>query len=247
MARTTGRPRGGNWTQRLLIGAVVAAIALVWASPAGAHVTVQPPEAQAGGFTKLTFRVPNERPDAATVSLRVSMPTDHPIANVSVKPKAGWQYELVETTLDTPIEVHGEPVSEVVSEVSWTGGQIQPGEFEEFELSVGPLPEGVDVLYFPTIQVYASGEQVDWIQVPQSPDEELERPAPKLTLETAGDDDATSDSASTGGSGAEVAAASSTSDDGGSDTLAIVALVIALAAVVLALAGIAMGRRSTSA
>jgi uncharacterized protein len=56
---------------------------------ASAHVSVQPPEAEQGGFVKLTFRVPNELPDANTVGLRVRLPQDAPFTSVSVKPKAG--------------------------------------------------------------------------------------------------------------------------------------------------------------
>jgi uncharacterized protein YcnI len=233
---------------KLVVAVALVALVVLTASPASAHVTVQPPEATAGGFAKLTFRVPNERPDSGTVGLRVSLPTDHPIANVSVKPKQGWTAAVVPTTLSTPIEVHGEPVTEVVSEVSWSGGEIKPGEFDEFEISVGPLPEGVDELYFPAIQVYASGEEVSWIQVPEAgSDEELDRPAPKLTLEPAEEDGhgggASAEAASADGS--ETASASS--DAAGSDSddaLAIAALVIALAALVLAIGGIVVARGS---
>ena len=41
---------------------------------AGAHVTLQPTEAPAGGFARLDVRVPNERDDAATRKVAVQMP-----------------------------------------------------------------------------------------------------------------------------------------------------------------------------
>ena len=41
---------------------------LMAAAPASAHVTVNP-AAEPGSYAKLTFRVPNERPDSATVKL----------------------------------------------------------------------------------------------------------------------------------------------------------------------------------
>ena len=66
-----------------------AASLLLLATPALAHVTVQGPGATQGGFTKLTFRVPTEKP-VATTKLEIQFPADAPLAFVSIKPHAGW-------------------------------------------------------------------------------------------------------------------------------------------------------------
>jgi uncharacterized protein YcnI len=234
-----------------LVGGALLAVLLAVA-PATAHVTVQPPEAEQGSFAKLTFRVPNERPDAATVGLRVQLPQDHPFTSVSVKPKQGWTVEVTERTLDTPLDNHGTPVSEVASEITWSGGQIQAGEFDEFEISVGRMPTDVDTLYFPAIQVYENGEEVSWIEIPSTPDEEPENPAPALTLTPASGDGhggATAVSASGDGSssGDESAAADSDHDDSSSDGLAIAALVVGGIAIVLSVIALAAGRRGARA
>ena len=55
------------------IGATVAAI-LALPAVAQAHVTVQPGTAEGGGFSVVAFRVPNERDDASTTQLRVTLP-----------------------------------------------------------------------------------------------------------------------------------------------------------------------------
>ena len=60
------------------------------AGAASAHVTVNPGSAEQGGFTKVAFRVPNERDDAGTTKVQVDLPMDHPIAFVSVRPVPGW-------------------------------------------------------------------------------------------------------------------------------------------------------------
>jgi uncharacterized protein YcnI len=133
--------------------AAVAAVALVVAAPmAAAHVTVNPGEAPKGGYAALTFRVPTERDDANTTKLEVTFPTDTPIANVRVQPKPGWRYSIERTTLDEPIDNHGEEVTEVVSKITWTGGEIGPTEFDEFGVSVGPLPTDVEQILFPSLQ-----------------------------------------------------------------------------------------------
>ncbi len=229
-----------------LVGGTLLAVLLAVA-PAAAHVSVQPPEAEQGSFAKLTFRVPNERPDSATVGLRVQLPQDHPFTSVSVKPKQGWNVEVTERTLDTPLDNHGTPVTEVASEVSWSGGQIQAGEFDEFEISVGRMPTDVDTLYFPAIQIYDNGEEVSWIEIPTTPGEEPENPAPALTLTPASEDDhgaATAVSAS--GSGDEQASADDDHDDS-SNGLAIAALVVGGVAIVLSVIALAAGRRSPGA
>jgi uncharacterized protein YcnI len=161
-----------------------AAVALVAAAPmAAAHVTVNPGEAEKGGYAALAFRVPNERDDAGTTTLEVNLPEDHPISSVRVKPKPGWEYTVEMRTLDEPIDSHGREITEVVSKVTWTGGPIAPGEYEEFEVSAGPLPDDADVLLFPSIQTYEGGEVVRWIDEPAAEgDEEPEHPAPTLTL-----------------------------------------------------------------
>lgn len=169
--------------QRVTRTLAVAAVALLALAPvAAAHVTVNPGEAPKGGFAALTFRVPNERPDSGTVSLEVNLPQDHPISSVSVKPTPGWEHAIEVRTLDEPIESHGEQITEVVSSITWTGGTVNPGEFQEFSISAGPLPEDADQLLFPSIQTYASGEVVRWIDEPTDDGEEPEHPAPLLTL-----------------------------------------------------------------
>jgi uncharacterized protein YcnI len=127
--------------------------------PALAHVTVQPNEAATGSFSRFVVRVPNERDDANTTRVEVQLP---PLAFVSFQPKAGWERTVTMRTLDEPMEVFGEELTEVVGTVVWEGGSIAPGEFEEFGFSAR-MPEDVNVLEFPAVQTYDSGEEVRWV------------------------------------------------------------------------------------
>ena len=214
--------------------AAAAAVALVVAAPmAAAHVTVNPGEAPKGGYAALTFRVPTERDDANTTRVEVNFPTDTPIANVRVQPHPGWQYRIERTRLDEPIDNHGEEISEVVSKITWTGGEIGPTEYDEFGVSVGPLPTDVDQILFPAIQTYDSGEVVRWIDEPAADgEEEPENPAPALTLVDEEEDGGTPASASASGSGDEAASGltvenAATQDDvDGASTMGIVGIVV---------------------
>ena len=76
------------------IPSCVAALAalLVLAPVAGAHVTLQPEEAPAGGFTRLDVRVPNERDGADTTKVEVQFPPG--FLFVSTEPVPGWSAEI---------------------------------------------------------------------------------------------------------------------------------------------------------
>jgi uncharacterized protein YcnI len=156
------------------------------ATSAFAHVTVNPREAAQGRYAKLAFRVPNERDGLNTTKLEVNFPTDHPLASVSVRPHAGWTYSVVKAKLATPIKSDDGEISEGVSKVTWTGGAIKPGEFDEFEVSVGPLPDDVDSLTFKALQTYSDGEVVRWIEEAPAGGGEVDHPAPVLKLTKAG-------------------------------------------------------------
>jgi uncharacterized protein YcnI len=169
--------------KRTVLVTLAAGAALVLpATSAFAHVTVNPKEATQGRYAKLAFRVPNERDNASTTKLEINFPADHPLASVSVRPQPGWKYEVERITLATPIKVHDNEISETVSKITWTGGAIKPNEFNEFEVSVGPLPSDVDSLTFKALQTYDNGEIVRWIEEETPGGAEPERPAPVLKL-----------------------------------------------------------------
>jgi len=162
--------------------AATTALSAALALPALAHVTINPSSAEQGGFTKVAFRVPNERDDASTVKVEVSFPTDHPLAFVSVKPVPGWTVRVTEGKLPKPVTTEYGELTEAVTTVVWSGGKIGQGEFQEFEVSMGTLPTGVDHLLFPTKQTYSGGEVVTWADPPKADGTEAKHPAPALRL-----------------------------------------------------------------
>ncbi len=147
---------------------------------AWAHVTVNPNTAPQGGYTKVSFRVPNERDNAAT-QLEVNIPTDHPIASVQIRALPGWTSTVRKTTLAKPITTDDGQVTEAVSKITWTGGRIPPGSFEEFDVSMRPLPTDTDQLVFKSLQTYDNGEVVRWIDTAEEGAPEPDHPVLKLT------------------------------------------------------------------
>ncbi|WP_113702318.1 YcnI family protein [Nonomuraea lactucae] len=225
--------------------AVTAGLAL----PALAHVTINPGTAEQGGFTKVAFRVPNERDDASTVKIEVSFPADHPLAFVSVKPVPGWSVKVTESKLPTPVKTEYGELTEAVSKVVWSGGAIRKGEFQEFEVSMGRLPEDVDRLVFPTKQTYSGGEVVDWSEAPKADGTEPEHPAPLLKLTPAVKEGAASPTSTAGAANRSSAApavvpvAAPSSADGTARLLGGAGLAVGVVGVVVA--ALALRRRSS--
>ena len=229
---------------RLLTVAAAATAAVgLTALPALAHVTVSSPGATQGSFGVVTFRMPNEMDNANATELKVQLPADQPLASVAVKPEPGWAYTITRAKLPQPItDDDGNQVTDYVSVIDWkaTAGGIKPGEYEDFDLSVGPLPKA-ESMTFKAIQVYSNDQIVAWIDVPAAGSTaEPEHPAPTLKLAAAG---APSTSAA---APAPAAAASADGASKGSVTGAYVVGGIGLVAGLAALALAVSGRRRRS-
>ena len=145
---------------KLRITLLAAAItALAAASAASAHVTLNPEKAPADGFARFALRVPTEE-DVPTVKVSVQLPAG--LDEVGFQPKAGWKR------------------TESGRVVTWSGGQIGVGEFDEFGLSMHLPNTPGKTLVFPATQTYANGKIVHWIGALTS-----DEPAPHVTLEAA--------------------------------------------------------------
>jgi len=171
-------------------------VALAPALGASAHVSVSSPDATPGGFGKAVFRVPNEAESANTTAVTVRLPADTPFPEVSVGALPGWTVTTTTSKLPKPVEVEGFTVTEAVSSVTWTadGDGLPPEQFAEFQLSVGPFPDGVDQFVFTATQTYSDGTTVAWSDPTVKGQAEPEHPAPVLDLTPAGEADSGSDS-----------------------------------------------------
>ncbi|SDK61946.1 Uncharacterized protein YcnI [Lentzea albidocapillata subsp. violacea] len=159
---------------------------------ASAHVSAQPAEFTQGGRATFAFRVPNERDNAGTTKIEVTLPQDTPLTSVRTKPLTGWKAEAVKGKLDKPVTIAGKEITEAFTSITWTaepGTKIGVNEYQEFYVALGTLPEK-DTLLLPTKQTYENGEVVDWSQAAGADGKEPEHPAPalKLAAKKAGDD-----------------------------------------------------------
>ena len=204
----------------LLAGALLAVPA------ASAHVTVNPRTVQADSFARLAIRVPDEAEDAQTIKVTVQLPAS--VSFVSFQPKPGWKRTVTMMKLAKPItNDEGETVTERISTVTWEGGQIAPGEFDEFGLSA-KVPAAQGKLVFPAVQTYSNGDVVRWIG-----DHDSDTPAPRVTVTPRAGE-------------ASAAVPTTSSDDGGRDGLTLGLAIAGLVAGVAALAVVLIRRPKRS-
>ncbi|MGW0465674.1 YcnI family copper-binding membrane protein [Streptomyces sp. NPDC003027] len=245
-----------NVSRLAAVGGVALSSVVLLSGTAFAHVSVQPQgEAAKGGYATVNVKVPNERDNASTVKVEINFPTAHPLASVMPQPVPGWKAEVTKAKLAKPLELHGKKINEAVAKVTWTadGSKIGPGQFQQFPLSLGQLPETTDRLVLKAIQTYDNNEVVRWIEEPKEGAAEPQNPAPVLKLSAAADDhhggattgDQAEDQAGgkaedSAGHGEKAGANghTETADAGSSDN---VARVLAVVGILIGIAGVAFG------
>jgi periplasmic copper chaperone A len=148
--------------RRLLLAPVVAVVALlVTASPAGAHVELDPAEAAAGSTLTLTFSFHHGKDGTATTALEVLLPEGAELVDLPAVP--GW------TATSDP----------AAGTITWSGGSVADGTEAAFP-AVVTLPTQPGEVLFKTVQTTEAGE-LAWISQDEGEGEDVQ-PAPRLVL-----------------------------------------------------------------
>lgn len=155
---------------------------------ASAHVGVTPESTTAGGYTELTFSVPNESETAGTNKVKVELPTETPFTSVRAKPVPGWTAEVITSELPEPVEAQGTTVTKAPASVVWTADDkgILPEQYQTFSISVGTLPEAGTTVMLPTAQFYTDGSVSAWGETEAASGEEPAGEAPSFTTTAEG-------------------------------------------------------------
>jgi periplasmic copper chaperone A len=110
--------------------------ALMPATQAFSHVTLEQPQVESGAFYKAVLRVGHGCDGLPTAALRVQLPAG--FQGAKPMPKAGWAVKAAVTKLATPYDNHGKPITEDVSEITWTATSpefaLKDNEYDEFIL-----------------------------------------------------------------------------------------------------------------
>jgi uncharacterized protein YcnI len=160
--------------------------ALLAATSAKAHVTLEKREAAVGSYYKAVFAVPHGCAGSATIKVRVQIPEG--VIGVKPMPKPGWNLATVKGKYAVEYELHGSNISEGVKEVAWSGGKLADDNYDEFVIATylaGNLKPNTN-LYFPVVQECEQGVS-RWIDIPkpgtaEGHGQDSKSPAPALKL-----------------------------------------------------------------
>jgi uncharacterized protein YcnI len=142
-----------------------AASALLGASIASAHITLENQQAPVGSSYKAVLRVPHGCDGSATVALRVRIPEG--FLGVKPMPKPGWKLDVIKGKYPKSMNLRDAKVAEGVTEVDWSGGRLPDDYYDEFLLTgyiSEDLPAG-QTMYFPIVQECEKGVN-RWIEIP---------------------------------------------------------------------------------
>jgi uncharacterized protein YcnI len=158
-------------TMSALLTAVFGVLAL--SAPAAAQVSIVPDRVAGGGTQTFAFRLANERADTKSTRLELVFPQNPPVAYVEVAPAQGWTVTVRPRPLDPPLQAGGKVISEVAGTLVFEGGAVAPRQFEQFLVTMGPLPADGRLLFQAT-QTFANGAIAHW--------NETTSPAPAITF-----------------------------------------------------------------
>jgi uncharacterized protein YcnI len=136
-----------------------------------------------GNGYKAVFRVPHGCAGSTTTAIRVQIPEGY--VGVKPMPKPGWTLHMVKGKYAKTYKPYGHAISEGITEIDWTGGNLPDDNYDEFVMSgylADSLPTG-EKLYFPVVQECEKGVN-RWIEKPAEgadPDS-VEHPAPAVKL-----------------------------------------------------------------
>jgi uncharacterized protein YcnI len=121
--------------------AISACSALVFAGAASAHLSLDPPKVQKGAPVDLTFSVPNEADAVGIDHVTLGIPSDFDLDDAEAKP--GWSQ------------------SRTGQAITWSGGNIQKGQYATFSIR-GTAPDKVETVLFNVLVGDRTGKSITY-------------------------------------------------------------------------------------
>ena len=149
----------------VLFAAATSVVLLAPDGLASAHIDPDPVVAQAGSRLTVGFTVEHGCEGSPTVQLDMRLPEG--VADPMTEPVDGWDGSV--ETVDGAVIV------------TFTGGPLADDVEGTFSVTMTLPPTPDETLYFPFVQRCETGE-IRWIQIPSEPGDELDEPAPAMTL-----------------------------------------------------------------
>jgi uncharacterized protein YcnI len=116
-----------GWSSRAIWASSAAFAALLFAAPAGAHLSINPPTVQQGQLVDLEFSVPDTDDPYGVDHVTLGIPEDFQLDDAEAKP--GWSQ------------------SRTGQAVTWSGGHIPKGTYARFGIRGTAPPRAETVLF----------------------------------------------------------------------------------------------------
>jgi uncharacterized protein YcnI len=149
----------------VLVAAATSVVLLAPGGLASAHIDPDPVDAQAGSRLTVCFTVEHGCEGSPTVQLDMRLPEG--AADPVTEPVDGWDGSVETVDGDVIVTFAGGPLADDVE-----------GTFS-VTMTLPPTPD--ETVYFPFVQRCEVGE-IRWIQIPSESGDELDEPAPAMTL-----------------------------------------------------------------
>jgi uncharacterized protein YcnI/copper(I)-binding protein len=186
LPRTTGAlGAAGLMSVSVMSVPVITVSLMAIPAPAFAHVTFETAQSAADSTYKAVLRIPHGCDGQPTLKVRVRIPDG--VVAVKPMPKAGWTLDTARAPYATPYRVHGETVSEGVTEIIWSGS-LPDAYYDEFVFQAqitGAFQPGA-VVSFPVVQECATARE-EWTEIPVAGQDShrLKMPAPGVRITAA--------------------------------------------------------------
>lgn len=153
------------------------------ATPVLAHASLETGQVAASSTYKAVMRIPHGCKGLPTIALTIDLPEG--VIAAKPMPKPGWKVETVRGAYGKTYDYYGTPMSEGVTQIRWSGGELPDDFYDEFVFRARITGDLADTtVAFPTTQFCTDGQQVAWTEIaaPGQNPHDLPHPAPTLTV-----------------------------------------------------------------
>lgn len=165
----------------ILAAGAVGSVAILASASAWSHAFMVDKQVAAGSWHLVEIAIPHGCYGSPTTEVSIKAPDGVFNARPEVKP--GWTLTTKMKTLDEPIQTPEVVITEIVDEMTWSGGKLDDIHLERFNFLAKMPNEPGRTLYFKIIQKCEEGE-LRWIEIPEpgeNPRQYL-HPAPTIDL-----------------------------------------------------------------
>ena len=167
--------------RRFLGASAIGGLAMLTSATAWGHAFMVEKEVPAGAWHLVEIAIPHGCYGSPTTEVSIKAPEGVFNARPEVKP--GWTLTTKMKQLEEPIQTPEVVITEIVDEMTWSGGKLDDLHLERFNFLAKMPNEAGRTLYFKVVQKCEEGE-LRWIEIPEPGEDSRQylHPAPTIML-----------------------------------------------------------------